>query len=160
MPKTVQSSLKDACSSWACEANFCFTSCWSHCITCSLLSHSEHLSTLPAYPPQPPHPASPTPTSRASSVLSILLNNIVGPDHCWSFPLFSLWGLNLGTASTKLSGLLASIQAEPMGGLDGSWELGGKTGQGYFLLGNLPVGSLQFDVFLQPKAITAFSKSW
>lgn len=47
-------------------------------------------------------------------MLSILLNNTVGPDL---YSALCLWGLNLGTASTKLSGLLASIQAEPMGGL-------------------------------------------
>ena len=68
-------------------------------------------------------------------VLHILLNNIVGPDL---YSALCLWGLNLGTASTKLSDLLVSIQAEPMGGLGVELRAGREDRTRIFPLGHPP----------------------
>lgn len=130
------------------EVNFCPGSRCPCCITCPSVSHSGHVSTFPPGPHFPYSCLMPPPA------LSILLNNIVGPDLL--YPALCLWGLNSRDCinqvfCTRLSQWEVLVEDE-------SWT--GGQDQGISSPGILSFESLQADGILQRKVTTAFSEVW
>lgn len=136
LPKTVQSSLK------RCLQFLSMQVLLLHLLLVPLYNmFFAFTKWTPLYPPRLPshplHPTSPIPTSGSFfSVVHFAKITLTSPDHCWSFPLFSLrsWSRILHVSflvSENFPFRLSQCEA-----LVGSWA-GRKTGQGYFLLGNL-----------------------